>query len=1120
MASFGDQSALRETLSGIHTLNQKFDQRGGTFFSADAHDQAKTADAFTKIHLKDYEQSGRPSLPALAIHHAKILGIDPASPEYKAMILVATKAEVKLAATPDYHSQSHYSDVAALTATLLHKNNTMLESGQGGVALTKSQQALTFIAAIGHDLEHSGNGNPPDNKLHNEEISFKAMAPLLKSAGLSPDAIESVHAIIQTTSPNGPHAVMKEAAAAQRDGRPANWAKVDPNNEFGHLIQNMAKGPQLVQMAAILSDADLGGSAFMGQEANRVLSERLTAENKAAGKPMDVTGPGARKFFLDVIVGKEGPASAAGQASLKQNFDAIQSSTYKQVAEIENANQRKLIASIEPIATSKGTYIPIDGMKPEEIEAHKKALTAQGISHTEKKSSLNGGITVLAVTSEDMIKLAGIKAEAEAAKLAVKPAIAPAAAPKVDAPDIHGMASHLYANLGDIITGKMDKPAGYEDINKAGYEINKENPLSKAGFIQINPTDGVQQNGWKIHISTEAADTGKAFNIVAKHAMENGLTAKFAVGSTLDRMSDPDNADRRGRGITLYARDEADMKSIMAKINADLEQAKVKPGLTPSVDQKIGGSPYMSYRNDQGTDGRYVDSAALKDIAKNIPADQHYNVSGKPDPFKGFDVSVHAVGTPAVAKPAVAVVAPVDHKAILAAAPTIVTNKGIYIDTSNMNAKQLADIGEALKQTGISAQAKDSASLGKPVLAVTDPEAMSRLSTIQAEAVKPAAADKVAEFKGNAASVTNPFADARLTLAQAAELKASMPTPTAPAATPIAMAAAPVTPVVAHAAKAPTAPEDRRLSAADAEKIVAARPAPIAAAAAPTKVDIDLSAAAPKTSSNLQATGQHIDKKLGRAGTAAEVIEHTAKGDYVGAGLAIAKDEGTRVAITKGVEVGAKALGVVAEGAGMVGSVAKRLPGVGAIVTVGLTVMASGVQAAQGNYGKAATELGAGAAEALGNVIGFGAGDALRETFRAAVVGVAGEKYAPEKSGLRKLGEAAYDVGSKAVASSQLKSMGKTELAAAIQKNETLPDTVKIGGKDVLLCEALKDKTFRDTMVTSLQSAAAKGTDVGTEIALINAYGDKLRFADTAPAAAVAKTQPQQQPRMTAAQLG
>jgi hypothetical protein len=56
-------------------------------------------------------------------------------------------------------------------------------------------------------------------------------------------------------------------------------------------------------------------------------------------------------------------------------------------------------------------------------------------------------------------------------------------------------------------------------------------------------------------------------------------------------------------------------------------------------------------------------------------------------------------------------------------------------------------------------------------------------------------------------------------------------------------------------------------------------------------------------------------------------------------------------------------------------------------------------------YARSVSAVIAGTAEEAGDLVGFGAGDAGREIVREAVVLTVGEKYAPQKSGLRQLGE-------------------------------------------------------------------------------------------------------------------
>jgi hypothetical protein len=153
----------------------------------------------------------------------------------------------------------------------------------------------------------------------------------------------------------------------------------------------------------------------------------------------------------------------------------------------------------------------------------------------------------------------------------------------------------------------------------------------------------------------------------------------------------------------------------------------------------------------------------------------------------------------------------------------------------------------------------------------------------------------------------------------------------------------------------------------------------------------------------------------GHAGTAtgaASVLLDLARHDYKQAGqsaaIQIALNPGTykaAAALTRDIAPVAKGLGFVA----------KKVPVVGAVVTAGFVAYEVGSDIYDGHYGKAGAALAAGVAESLGNIVGFGVGDGAREGVRLGVVLAAGEKYAPDKSGLRQLGEGANALAKDAV---------------------------------------------------------------------------------------------------------
>ncbi len=238
---------------------------------------------------------------------------------------------------------------------------------------------------------------------------------------------------------------------------------------------------------------------------------------------------------------------------------------------------------------------------------------------------------------------------------------------------------------------------------------------------------------------------------------------------------------------------------------------------------------------------------------------------------------------------------------------------------------------------------------------------------------------------------------------------------------------------------------------------------------------------APKTSA-INKAGAHA----GKAELAVQAGAQIAADDVAGAGKIVAETVATNAAVGKAAERGAELL-------------AKQgLKSTGLIVGVGATLAfgASDILAktVKGRYGAAAAEGVAVGLEAVGNILPSGLGGSfLREAWRAAVVHTVGEKYAPEKSGIRQAAELAQSVGDKVIADARYKSMDQSALAKAIQKDDVLPDTVNIGGKDVLLSKALEDKLFRETFIKNLESAQTKSTDLHTQIAMLKAFDEKLQ---------------------------
>lgn len=388
----GGADSFNETLKSISTLDRKFEERGGVFFHTGSN-AFETADKFTQVHIDEYRATGRPSLPALAAHHAEQLGLDKGSAEYKAIIMVAARAEVDAGITPDYHNKFHYTDVAAMTANLLAKNNEFVAAGDPrGVPLTKAEQAITLMTAIGHDIDHMGKANPPNDPLYNEKQSFKAMEPLMREAGLTEQQISNVHTILMTTSPNGPHAILKSLAKGDREGTPATLdgireadfqSKLKPGVDPATIkpldfpvLKDLEGNAKLTQMAAMLSDADLYASGGAGMKSSMTMSTALTEEGKKyMGSTIDYATDGSRKFFLDGIVGKDGYASNAGREVINAQFEALRNETEQRLAAAKAAQEPK---PAEAAPASKFMEAPKESPKAQEVKRSAPKVRAPG----------------------------------------------------------------------------------------------------------------------------------------------------------------------------------------------------------------------------------------------------------------------------------------------------------------------------------------------------------------------------------------------------------------------------------------------------------------------------------------------------------------------------------------------------------------------------------------------------------------------------------------------------------------------------------------------------------------------------------------------------------------------
>lgn len=299
--------------------------------------------------------------------------------------------------------------------------------------------------------------------------------------------------------------------------------------------------------------------------------------------------------------------------------------------------------------------------------------------------------------------------------------------------------------------------------------------------------------------------------------------------------------------------------------------------------------------------------------------------------------------------------------------------------------------------------------------------------------------------------------------------------------------------------QAPVTGINTSIPAANADSVAPpkslAQPAPPPAMVAPPPTET------PQTGSNPSTLGK-LGAVAGKAEVGLTAAAQVAQGNIAGAATTVAETVATNAAVGRASETATKLL--AKQGLKSAGVV------VGAAATIGFGSATVIDKAKQGRHAAAAIEGTAVLLEAAGNLLPGGVvGAGLRETFRAAVKNTIGEKYAPEKSGLRQAAEFATDVGNKIVVQSQFKSMSMAKLRDVISHDETLPKTVSINGKNVTLTEALQDKSFRTKFIENLEKAETKGHDLSAQIAMIKAYDTKLSVPPQTQFAALQKPAPQ-----------
>lgn len=255
-----------------------------------------------------------PSITALMMVSADVMGIDKKSPEFSAALLSSIAAEVRN--DNAYHSNHHFREVTAMMIRNCVTNNDLAASGAQNVQMMSSESmAKCLTAAAAHDLMHDGKGNSPNGQHEQyrlENQSIHAVEPLMKLAGMSERDQEDIRVMIRVTDITAkpgemsPHKMLRSALEESFGTGAPGQPPVALPAELSALRGNS----ELLTMATLMSDADLGPSAGTSYDFSQKQSKLLSQEN-----PNIKAGPEGTIGFLKYVIG-DSFSSVAGKTAL------------------------------------------------------------------------------------------------------------------------------------------------------------------------------------------------------------------------------------------------------------------------------------------------------------------------------------------------------------------------------------------------------------------------------------------------------------------------------------------------------------------------------------------------------------------------------------------------------------------------------------------------------------------------------------------------------------------------------------------------------------------------------------------------------------------------------------
>jgi CRP/FNR family cyclic AMP-dependent transcriptional regulator len=224
----------------------------------------------------------RPATEVFEAVRARI-GLDPLDPLAAAGVRIAAEIDRGVAgqARNAYHNSQHICEVVLCSLFL---------GQQAG--LSDERLVRVVVAALVHDFRHDGTTNAGES-FRLERLAIAAAGPYLAQAGVAPEVIERIAAIVLATEVRAGVPYARRCFRFLHQDGPHPEAPPDVAGEAS-LLRHLATDPDLAVEAVLLAEADLLPSVALTDDYSMLCQQRLVQENGGIG-----VGPAEKLAFLD-----------------------------------------------------------------------------------------------------------------------------------------------------------------------------------------------------------------------------------------------------------------------------------------------------------------------------------------------------------------------------------------------------------------------------------------------------------------------------------------------------------------------------------------------------------------------------------------------------------------------------------------------------------------------------------------------------------------------------------------------------------------------------------------------------------------------------------------------------